>query len=591
MANKKSIIYILIIKLVFFLFFLSPYALAWQPGDRFQQQDKKEQEPPELTYEVEVYVTKLDVIVTDKAGKRVTGLKPENFKIYEDGKLQRLTNFFEIKGMEVYASAADKESGELPAPIEPVPQVAPQVRNKIIIYFDNWQLHPMNRNWSIKKIKSFIRNNFSPGSNNEGMVVCLDQKLEILRKFTTDQEQLLQAVDRVKQLSGQSLLRIREKEELRKELNKMVTDITRFVSDSRHDAYVIALGQARNYVEAEQNDLNFSLKSLSAFINNLTGIQGRKALIYVSDGLAINPADEIFRFLDQAFPDTSSRVEAMNYDATRAFKQLTARCNANEITLYTINAQGLESMTLSADKQDGWDVRKRGSGMVRAGTRLKGEALKLMADDTGGLAVINTNDIQTGLEQIKNDLQFYYTLGYKSIYRGDNRYHSIKVELDGVEEKYDVRVRQGYQHMSTEEKIKESVFSRLFLRSIHNPMGIKVQVLPVEKKPLSEKLRFTFKLLIPIKSLTLNLLKKNYIGQIKVYVMLKDKQGRLSPCQELSEEIKIPAKDYEIALKSSYPYLVEMYVDPGQYYISVALTDIPGAVTNYIQFARFISSG
>jgi hypothetical protein len=229
--------------------------------------------------------------------------------------------------------------------------------------------------------------------------------------------------------------------------------------------------------------------------------------------------------------------------------------------------------------------------MVRAGSRLEGEALKLMADDTGGLAVINTNDIQTGLEQIKNDLQFYYTLGYKSIYRGDNRYHSIKVELEGVEEKYDVRVRQGYRHMSTEEKIKESVFSRLFLRSIHNPMGIKVQVLPVEKKPLSDKLRFTFKLLIPIKSLTLNPLKKNYIGQIKVYIMLKDREGRLSPCRELSEEISIPAKDYKIALRSSYPYLVEMYIDPGQYYISVALTDVPGAVTNYLQFARFISSG
>lgn len=586
MAIKKFILYILIINLV--SFYLCQYALGQKIGSKSEQQSKEE--TPVLSYEVVVRVTKLDVIVTDKAGKRVTDLQPENFKIYEDGKLQKLTNFFQVKGMDVYASVADKESGKLSAPLKPLLQSVPQVRNKIIIYFDNWQLHPMNRNWSIKKINSFIQNNFPPGSNNEGMVVCLDQKLQILQKFTSNARLLSLAVEGVKNRSGQSPLRRKQREELRRELNRTISETYVFDKSANYDSYVMALGQARNYVESEQNDLIFSLKSLGALINNLTGILGRKVLIYVSDGLPINPGDEIFSFLDQAFPSTSARVEAMNYDATRTFKELTARCNANEITLYTINARGLESMVLSADQHAGWDLRKRGSGMVKSGTRSKNEALKLMAGDTGGVAILSTNDIESGLKKIENDLQFYYTLGYQSRHMDDNKYHSIKIKLDGVEKKYNVRVRQGYKQISPENQIKEGVLSRLFIRRQYNPLGVMMKIMPVEPKPLSNKVFLVLKLLIPIKNLSLYTREKDYFGQFKVYVVLKDSEGRISPCRELSEEVKIPAKDYEIAIKSSYPYLVEMYVNPNQYTISLAVRDVRGATTSYIQINKFVAS-
>jgi VWFA-related protein len=591
MTIKKFIFTILIINLVLFLF--SQYASAREPGGSDKQGNQDRQESSRLTYEVDVRVTKVDVIVTDKAGKRVTGLKPENFRIYEDGRPRRLTTFYEVKGMDIYVSGPEEESGKLSQPSPPPPQsTAPQqVRNKIIIYFDNRHLHPMNRNWGIKKLESFIRNNFPPDSNNEGMVVCLDQKLEILRKFTSNPRLLTLAIEEVKKRSGQSLLRRKEREELRRELNRTISETNVFDKSENYNSYVMALGQARNYVESEQNDLLFSLKSLSAFINNLTGMEGRKILIYVSDGLPINPGDEVFSFLGQAFPSTNARVEAMNYDATRRFKELTARCNANEIALYPINARGLENMTLSADSQSGWDVSRRGPGMIKSVSRRKNDALKLMAQDTGGLAILNTNDIEKGLERIENDLQFYYTLAYRSLYREDNKYHSIRVKLVGVEEKYDVRVRQGYKQISRDEKIKENVSSRLFLTSQYNPMGVIVQILPVKKMLISDKLQLTLKLLIPIKNLVLKPRKEknDYFGQIRVYTILKDAEGLISPVRELSEEIKIPAKDYEIAIKSNYPYLVEMYVDPGHYTISLAVRDVYGADVSYIQGEKTIS--
>jgi len=579
MSSKKIILYFLFVTLFAGLY---NYILGFR--EIFSQQEK--QEIPRPAYEVEVTVTNIDVVVTDKQGERITDLKPENFEIFEEGMRQRLTNFYEVKGMEVYAPSPEKQAVEPTLPPQPLPAKSPEFTNKIIFYFDNWQLHPLNRNRSIEKIETFIQNNFTQaGHYNEGMIVTLGQKLEILQGFTANAGYLLDSLKRVKKRSGQTLIQMRAREDLRKELNRMISELG---SENRIESFQGAMGFARNFVEAENNDLIYSLKSLSAFIENMTGIEGKKILIYVSDGLPINPGEEVYDYIDSAYAASNARSEAMLYDATRFFKELTARCNAREISLYPINAQGLESGILSADRDVGWNVSRGGSGMVRATSHRKNDALKLMANDTGGIPILNMNDIGPGLERIGNDLQFYYSLGYVSPHREEEKFLSIEVKLVGIEEKYEVRVRQGYVRISQEDRIRDSVSSRLFMQRWHNPMNLRVQALPTEPFPNSKKLSLKLKIFIPIKNLTLYSQDDEYIGKIKIYIILKDSQNRISPCHELVEDVNIPAKDYEVALKSSYPYIAEMFVDPDHFIISLALKDVFGDLTNYLQFEKTI---
>jgi VWFA-related protein len=525
--------------------------------------------------------------VRDNDGRRITGLRPENFEIYEDGIKQNLTNFYEVTGMEVYTPSLEKKEDK-PAPKpQPLPVRDPQFRNKIIFYFDNWQLHPLNRNQCIKKMEEFIRNNFSvKNRNNEGMVICLSQKMEVLQDFTSDPDLLLYAIEKAKKHSGQSLLQRREKEDLQREMNRMISGMS--MSENKYESFQTAMGFAKNYVESENHDLLYSLTSLNALIDNLNGIEGKKILIYISDGLALNPGEVVFDYIDHAFQVGNARAEAMIYDATNLFKELTARCNAAEVALYPINATGLDSGILSADREEGWNVYERGSGMVKETSRVKNEALKLMADDTGGISILNVNDISPSLERISNDLQFYYSLGYRSLQREEGKYHTIDVKLVGVEEKYEVRVRKGYLLVSKEDRIRDSLSSRLFLYRIENPMDIKMQVQPVEAISNSKRHSLKIKFLIPIKNMTLYSDGDVFIGKIKAYIALKDSQNRLSPCHELVEDIKIPASDYEIALKSSYPYIAEMYVEPEDYIISLCVRDLIGDVTNYLQLQKTI---
>ena len=67
-----------------------------------------------------------------------------------------------------------------------------------------------------------------------------------------------------------------------------------------------------------------------------------------------------------------------------------------------------------------------------------------------------------------------------------------------------------------------------------------------------------------------------------------DAENNISPCYELSEDITIPAEDYEVAIQSSYPYFAEMHVDPGSYIISIAVKDVPGEIVNYLQVQKFV---
>ena len=71
-------------------------------------------------------------------------------------------------------------------------------------------------------------------------------------------------------------------------------------------------------------------------------------------------------------------------------------------------------------------------------------AMRTLAENTDGLAVLNTNDLDKGLHRIFDDMSSYYLLGYyASNTKPDGRFRtiSVRVKQPGV----DVRARKGYR--------------------------------------------------------------------------------------------------------------------------------------------------
>ena len=114
---------------------------------------------------------------------------------------------------------------------------------------------------------------------------------------------------------------------------------------------------ARSYASSTHNDLSFSIDALKDIVNALAGMPGRKAILYVSDGLPMIAGEDVFHAVEGKFgggASTGAMTEAFRFDTSRRFRELTASANANRVTFYTIDAAGLRvASSISAENRGG----------------------------------------------------------------------------------------------------------------------------------------------------------------------------------------------------------------------------------------------
>jgi len=84
---------------------------------------------------IEVHVANVDVVVLDKAGKPITGLTMDDFQLFENGKPQPLTNFYEMRSQTLTTPSEGAPAAAAPAvPVEPSAEAR---KRSIIIFFDS----------------------------------------------------------------------------------------------------------------------------------------------------------------------------------------------------------------------------------------------------------------------------------------------------------------------------------------------------------------------------------------------------------------------------------------------------------------------
>jgi VWFA-related protein len=194
---------------------------------------------------IEVRVTNVDVVVTDKSGKPVTGLTKADFEILDNGKPQEITNLYEISE----ATMANAADGSAPAAAEPVPPEVSQRR--IIIFVDNYSIHPFARNVAFAALEKSLDSLMRPG--DQGMLVFWNGRQELMLPSTSNREELLQGFrDAVKRAStGQSIEQMRQ---------QIIEHATQMLSDARTpaqnkisvpEAYDIATKESQNFAEIQ----------------------------------------------------------------------------------------------------------------------------------------------------------------------------------------------------------------------------------------------------------------------------------------------------------------------------------------------------
>jgi len=259
--------------------------------------------------EYELTVVNINATVTDKKGTPVTDLTASDFRVLQDGELQRITNF-QVYTEEVYRHHSDPPQvpAQVPAQANQAasePALEPEPV-RIVIYVDNQNLHPLDRNRVLTEVRGFVMRVLRPPV--QMMVVSEQQGLKVLQPLTSDPQPVLDALRGLRTVSGGRPLRDSARQDV---VDRMMREIERQGSVSGFSPLASeAYSDVLSYAEEESHNLAFTMDRLREVVTYLAGLPGRKSIIYISNGLPIVPGLDLFNTYSDTIRDPTVLTES-----------------------------------------------------------------------------------------------------------------------------------------------------------------------------------------------------------------------------------------------------------------------------------------
>ena len=413
------------------------------------------QQAPGVTFQVEVNYVDVDVVVTDDQGQFVTGLTRDDFTVFEDGKPQKIDTFSLVNLPVEKAQGVIVEGRPIPADTRT--NRKPFDGRVYVIVLDDLDVSALRSVPVRDAARRFVREHMA--ANDLGAVVYTSGRSDAAQEFTTDRELLVRAIDkflgrRMRSLSLERLdeyyQRIAYGYNLRNDADPNTGTI------SAQDA--AGHGRTSDPSELERGTRALTvldtLKNTAEFLGSVRG--RRKAVLFFSEGLDY-PIRDVFGAHDAT----------VVIRATQDAISTAARANVN---YYTIDPRGLAGMTTDFMESAGIGngVGTTGPVLFVPGTntpssgvtgasggvfnvqdellqefRTSQDTLRELAEQTGGIASVNTNNVNPVFQRIADANSRYYVLGYyPPTHPRDGRFHKIEVRVTrpGLR----VEARRGY---------------------------------------------------------------------------------------------------------------------------------------------------
>lgn len=564
-------------------FFAAVFALLLAPGLAAQKAEPAGEAPASsqdgvFIDTVDVSLVNVEVYVTDKDGNRVTGLTKDDFEILENGRPMTITNFSVVEAGRMLdpdaeegpEPVAEPERDPLALPIRGTearePQVPEDQRLYLIVYVDNYNLQPFSRNRVLRELRDFLRNKLNP--DDRVMLVTYDRELHVQHPWTEDEDVIARGLLDLETMSGSAVNRESDRR-----------DALERIQES--EGYQAAMSYARTYASNIFNDLSFTLDALRSMVDGLAGMPGRKAILYVSEGLPMVAGEDLFYAVQQKFRDYGSLTDSFEYDASRRFDELTASANANRVTFYTIDAGGLRTHShIDASNQS---AGLPGQALLIDQVYLSNlqSPLQMMAEETGGKAIINANRVTEPLEAVAQDFNTYYSLGYTPAHYGDGRYYRIEVKMKDKVRGTQVRHREGYRDKPTTQRMADGTRAALLHSFTANPLELRMDF---GQPTPSDQGRFMVPvhLAIPLSKVVLVPGEGTYEARLKIFVGAVDESGGMSEITENLLPISIPASEVEKAQGQHWLYSVNLLMRRGPHRVAIGLRDEVGSEQSFV---------
>ncbi len=527
-----------------------------------QMQEGEQTQAPPLLETVDVQVINIDAVVTDRRGNPVTGLTIDDFELYENGRPQKITNFYEVN--ETSIRRVEQGPGQ-EKPVESIEENAPAGRppylqRRLIFFVDNLSLHPFNRNRVFKAFQEFIDETMQEG--DEAMIATWNRSMKIRVPFTSDRQYLKDEFDAMAGESGFGTHYQSEKQQIQQRIRD---------ASSVQQAVV----EARQFALSVEHDLRQTVRAVNGLLEQLAGVEGKKALVMTSEGFFIQPGREMFYFVDAIRNQQTNwgqstggiLLEGMGFNSANLIRSIAQTANANDITLYTLHAGGLMGMeAASAENREPMPLNVQQAALSNST-----EALQLMADMTGGIATVGTNNFSGAMDKIEQDLNSYYSLGYRSGTQRVDRQRTIEVKPKNRD--YRVRSKRTFVEKSIGTEMTDKVIAKLFFDSQENDLGIVLTTgMPTQVE--EDIFLVPLSIHIPIKNLTL--LPQGTAqnrGGFSLWLVAADEQNDMSDVTTQAHTISLTDEQLAALEGRHYIYDVELRMRRGRNTISVGVID------------------
>ncbi|HEV2765864.1 MAG TPA: VWA domain-containing protein [Pyrinomonadaceae bacterium] len=375
----------------------------------FSQEEPDEDDVVRITSNL----VQFDAVVTDKQGRQVTDLKPEEFEVLVNDKPQEITHL----------SYNSNESRPTPAPpTEKNPVAAPpvrlrpeQVRRTIAVVVDDQRMSWTSLYRVRRDLKKFVNEQMQPG--DFVAVIRTQGGTGFLQQFTSDKRLLLAAVESLRWNFGAG------------------TEPWERIEAPEYESIAGAKETIDGLIQYRAQFGGRSVTgTLMDVIRGLGELPGRKSLMLISEGVYVPPD-----------------ATGAERDIWAGLNRVIEEANRASVLVYTIDSRPIPNFGPSAaDNLTGHDVASAASlARARASRYFESQrGMVLLAEETGGLAFDHSNDLGANVRRVLEDQKGFYLVGFRpdeSAFDGDRlrpRFNklTVKVKRKGVR----VRTRTGF---------------------------------------------------------------------------------------------------------------------------------------------------
>jgi VWFA-related protein len=385
-----------------------------------------------LNESITVSLVEVPVTVVDSSGNPIRGLTAANFKLFDQGKEVA------VNGIDTIDFASRESMGAV-SPLNPV------ARRKFLILFDLAFSKPSSLARAQEAARQFVAKSVQP-RDLVGVGSIDNRGFHLAAAFTTDRKLVADAIAKpgVARMTNDPLHLGRVGDIV--EITEMDRARGQAGAGSDNVAAIMNSAVLQNK-ETVRGEVEKQMDFLGDLAKMLRSIPGRKQLVFLSEGfdsriVSGTEAREDLGYAPSVYDSASDKRFGSN-SATSALQRMAQVFRGSDVVLHALDIQGI-----------------RVEGDVREGASIgTNDALRMLAQPTGGMVFKNVNKIETDFERMMHTQEVVYVLSFQAPSIKPGRFHDLKVKLVNVPGGAQAFARAGYYETGGETQAAERVMT------------------------------------------------------------------------------------------------------------------------------------